>query len=267
MPKFALKHINKWPKRKTTKIKLLSPAEAAPQLILIDSRLKVRYGVSRLGNPSDPLDDLIFIILSSRTRGIVYQEIFGLIKRKYSSWDRILKIGPDDLEKHLRRGGLSRKKAGQIYQILSILKERCGEVSLDVLNEMSDGEAEKFLINLPGIGLKTARCVLMYALGRQVFPVDAHIIRILSYFGLINSNIRPEYAQDALQNIVPKGLRYSLHVNLVTHGRETCIPGHPLCGRCVLRDICPMAQIFEDARTARNRTLSKQVACDSNYFN
>jgi endonuclease III len=91
---------------------------------------------------------------------------------------------------------------------------------------------------LPGVGVKTARCVMLYSLDRKVFPVDTHSIRLFENLGIISSPLRFEYAQDPLQQLVPLDLRYSLHVNAVAHGRETCVPRAPKCDVCPIADLC-----------------------------
>lgn len=103
---------------------------------------------------------------------------------------------------------------------------------------MNTDALEAYLAGLPGVGLKTARCVMMYALDRAVFPVDTHCMRLFVNLGLMEGRMRFEYAQDLLQDAVPAEIRKPLHVNAVAHGRETCIPRFERCDRCVIADLC-----------------------------
>jgi endonuclease III len=207
----------------------------------IEERLRERYQSPRLGNPEDPLDDLVFILLSGRTRGVVHEGIYGELKYRFPDWSSALVAGVEGVARVIERAGLGRKKAEQIVRLLGELQSRFGRPTLAPLTDMSDAEAEALLTSLPGVGVKTARCVLMYTLDRRLFPVDAHALRILGYFGLVSPDVRQEYAQDPLQDVVPEELRYSLHVNLVAHGRETCLPARPRCADCCLRLVCPQS--------------------------
>src|SRR5689334_25040180 len=103
---------------------------------------------------------------------------------------------------------------------------------------MDSETLESYLAGVPGVGLKTARCVMMYALDRAVFPVDTHCMRLFVNLGLIEGRMRFEYAQDLLQDAVPAEIRRTLHVNTVAHGREVCVPRSEKCERCVLVDLC-----------------------------
>jgi endonuclease III len=226
----------------TTDASVPSGREVSSLLLKIDRRLSRQYKSPRLGNPKGPLDDLVFILLSARTRGVVHERIYGQLKAAYPTWSGALKAGEGRLSKVLKDAGLSKKKGAQIFRILKTLNERFGEPSLDHLQDLSNDEVEKFLCNLPGVGKKTARCVMLCTLDRAVFPVDVHVLRILSYFGLVNPRVRLEYAQDPLQKIVPPRIRYSLHVNLVAHGRDLCRPRAHNCVECPLRDLCPQRE-------------------------
>src|ERR1700685_1581963 len=144
----------------------------------ICAALEQRYGTSRLGNPRDPLDDLIYIILSTRTRHSSFGSIYKTLKATFSCWDELLPKHRRKLERILAPGGLGRLKARQILEILSTLRKRYGRSTLAPLSTMSDSDVEMFLTTLPGVGVKVAKCVMMYTLGRRVLPVDIHVHRI-----------------------------------------------------------------------------------------
>lgn len=126
--------------------------------------------------------------------------------------------------------------------IVERLIKHFGRPTLTPLKKMSDEECERFLTGLPGIGKKAARCVMLYSLDRQVFPVDAHCWRISGRLGWINdkqndTNIT-DSAMDHLQYIIPPALRFSLHVNMVSHGRKICSARAPRCRECVIAAFC-----------------------------
>lgn len=248
---------------RTTDARVPSPSSAEETLRTIEVRLRKQYKSPRLGNPKNPLDDLVFVLLSSRTQGIVHERLYRNLKRAFPTWSRALKAGSKALSPVIARGGLGRKKANQIHKILRTLNTQFGSPTLRSLSRKPDSQLEDFLTRLPGVGAKTARCVMMYAFGRKVFPVDAHVLRILGYFGLVNSEVRQEYAQDPLQKIVPPDIRYSLHVNLVAHGRGTCLPSRPRCEDCSLNDICPASSVRHGEH--RERVLYGSADADLDF--
>ena len=215
--------------------------------------LSKEYGDPRLHNKSNPLDELIFIILSAKTVESSYLRTYKALRRAFPAWSGILKATPGTVAREIEVGGLAAKKESQIRSLLEAIRRRTGKVSLSFLFEATDHQAEAFLTSLPGVGLKTARCVLMYSLGRTVFPVDTHVRRVLSRLGAIEFERLTDGVQDSIQAEVPK-IRYLLHVNLVAHGRAICRARDPLCDRCVLSDVCLYySERKGDSPTARNR--------------
>jgi len=214
----------------------------------ICSALKRRYGTSRLGNPSDPLDDLIYIILSTRTRQLSLGATYRTLKGTFLTWDTLLPKHRRKLERILAPGGLGRLKARQIVEILSSLRKAYGHATLAPLSKMSDSDAELFLTSLPGVGLKVAKCVMMYTLRRQVLPVDIHVHRIAKRIGL-QTKKRPDTSQQLIETAVPPELRYSFHVNAIAHGREVCLSQRPRCDVCVIARWCAYYQRQDKRRT------------------
>jgi endonuclease III len=197
-----------------------------------------KYGLPFHGNKINPLDEVIYIILSSQTDEDKYQFVFNLLKKKYPSWKNITASDEIRLRQLIRPAGLSNAKAKYIIELLKKLDSDLGKRSLSFLKNLPDDEAEKYLISLSGIGVKSARCVLMYSLGRQVFPVDTHNFRVLNRLGAIDLPQPIRRWHNKIQDIIPEHLRFSLHVTLVSHGREICKAGRPLCELCPLNQIC-----------------------------
>jgi endonuclease III len=209
----------------------------------VDRRLRRRYRTAPLGNLPDPLDELIFIQLSIRTREGAYTSTFEALHRKVGGdWAGLVDIDPQELVPVIESGGMGRVKVERIRQQLAAIRERFGRVSLAPLKSLSDREAEEILLALPGVGPKAARCVLLYSLERDVFPVDSHCLRIFRRLGLVEETLDRKKAHDVVQDMVPPPIRHSLHVNMVHHGRDLCRPAIPRCPECPLIDLCPTGQ-------------------------
>jgi len=136
-------------------------------------------------------------------------------------------------------GGLQNQKSAAAKEIVRRLVEDFGRPTLSPLKKMSDEDCEKFLTSLPGVGKKVARCVMLYSLNRQVFPVDAHCWRIAKRLNWVAINNNPTTKNmDDLQEQIPPELRFSLHVNMVSHGRKICVARSPKCRECVIDAFC-----------------------------
>ncbi len=200
--------------------------------------LAARYGTPRLGNKREPVSEIVFIILSARTRGTEHQAAFRRLRKEFGTWAAVRDAPLRRIQQAIQKAGLSRIKARQIREVLRRVTRDFGRLSSAPLRRLDDASLEHYLSSLPGLGIKSARCVMLYSLDRKVFPVDTHCMRLFENLGIIGSPLRFEYGQDPLQNLVPLDLRYSLHVNAVAHGRETCIPGAPHCESCVIAHLC-----------------------------
>jgi endonuclease III len=127
---------------------------------------------------------------------------------------------------------------------------------LDHLRELGDTEAERSLMKLPGLSWKGARCVMLYGLMRDVFPVDSNTLRILKRTGVVRADAvyRRRELHDAIQALVQTPRRRLLHVNLVVHGQQTCLPLVPKCANCRLSELCPQRGVTRSAvRSMRRR--------------
>ena len=207
-------------------------------LLLANEFLSAAYRTPRLGNKRHPVSELIFIILSARTRANEHEAAFRRLRRQFHTWKRVRDAPVQELQHAIRSAGLSRIKARQIQALLRRLTDDFRSLSGHALRSMPTTDLEEYLLSLPGVGLKTARCVMLYSLDREVFPVDTHCMRLFHNLGLTPRRMRFERAQGPLQSLVPTSIRYSLHVNTVAHGRRTCLPRAPRCGTCPIRSIC-----------------------------
>ncbi len=216
--------------------------------------LAVLYGNPTLGNKPDPTDELVYILLARHTREGAYQQAFDLLKKRFATWDDLLDAPRGEVEKLVYSGGLSGKKTSALYASLGKLRETFGRCTLDPAREWPDDRLEAFLCDLPEVQRKSAYCIMLYAFGRQVFPADTHVGRVLSRLGpyrelgLSLAGLDHKKLQRLLADLVPPNLRYSLHVNLVAHGRAVCRSPRPLCERCDLRNFCHYYRTREAVR-------------------
>ncbi len=205
--------------------------------------LKKRYRDFNHYNLKDPLDELLFIICSTKTGEASYRSTFQSLKEAFPTHLRIAEAPAEYIARPIVSGGLSNQKAKAIRDLFDVLMGKFGEPTLEPLRKMSDKDAEAFLLSLPGVGKKVARCVLMYSLGRQVFPVDTHCWRIARRLGWVRPTQKDRHCaprdMDRLQSKIPPELRYSLHVNMISLGREICTASSPKCKECPLAAWCP----------------------------
>lgn len=219
----------------------------AARLKLVFRDTSVAYDSQGLGNKPDPLDELVFIILTTMTQ-YGPMKVFDDLKRQFPTWDGLLRRGAEaNLREVIAVCGLVNQKAPQIIAIAQRLKADFGAVTLLPLHDLSDSDAEAYLLSLPRVGKKVARCVMMYSLGRDVLPVDAHVLRVAQRTGLLPRGISWARAHDAIHEAVPPEARFDLHVGLVQHGRQVCTFKNPRCHECVLKaeDLCPGLKVDE----------------------
>ena len=225
--------------------------------------LSLLYGTPRLGNKEDPVDELVYIILARKTREGAYQDTYKKLKHAFPSWDRLLSAPRRRVEKLVYSGGLAAKKTDSLFGALGRLKETFGTCTLGPASDWSDAELSQFLCSLPEIEEKSAYCVMMYSFDREVFPVDTHVGRVLTRLGpyrelgLDLEGLDHKQLQRVLSDLVPPNLRYSLHVNLLAHGREVCTAQRPKCEQCELRNFCATyrRKVVSDARASDAPTV------------
>ena len=208
------------------------------------ARLKARYHSPTLNNKSDPLDELVFILLSQMTNSVSYERVYDRVKSVIPDWNQLLKLPLSTIENLILDAGLFRHRATRLKQIAVRLNQDFGTVSLDSLFDYDDERAQSYLMSLPGIGMKSAKCILMYSLGRQVLPVDTHSARVAYRLGLVAS-YEHSLVDKELSVIVPPELRFDYHVNAIAHGRAICRARRPRCERCVLLSLCQFGRKFK----------------------
>ena len=184
------------------------------------------------------LDEVVATVLSQHTSDINSERAFAQLKDRFPSWEQVAGAPPDLLADAIRCGGIADQKARRIQQILAAIEEREGSLSLGRLYDLDDAAVEAYLLSLPGVGPKTAACVLAFAMGRPAFPVDTHVHRVAIRLGWIPASTTADKAHQLLAPRIPPELRYDLHVALIGHGRAVCRAQRPRCEVCVVRDLC-----------------------------
>lgn len=214
------------------------------RLLEIVSVLDDTYGRPVLEPRLPPVDELIFTVLSQNTADVNTVRTFAALKERFPDWRAARDADVADIEAAISLGGLARTKAPRITAILQALSESGGEPDLALLDTMDDRAAVRYLTALPGVGPKTAACVLLFSLGRPVMPVDTHVYRVARRLGLIPAGMSVEQAHDVLTEMAgaPDARQvFAAHVGLVRHGRRICHARRPRCGECPLAPLCPSA--------------------------
>ncbi|GAA4003371.1 endonuclease III [Deinococcus rubellus] len=216
---------------------------------------------------AEPTDGLIGTILSQQNTAAITRRQFDALKAAYPIWEAALADGPDGIEAVLKAagGGLSRVKSHYIFQVLERLENTRGTLSLKDTREMDDAQVRALLESLPGVGMKTASCVLLFDLARPAMPVDTHIWRISRRLELTPGTWNAVKVEKWFDEVLPRTwqARYTFHVAAIRHGRETCKAQRPRCEACVLSGLCPSAGIFLNEavnKAASGRRSRKQKA-------
>ncbi len=191
-------------------------------------------------NPT-PLDAIIGTILSQNTNDKNSYQAYRNLKDNFKNWDELTLLKPSQIEKYIRIAGLGKQKSKSIYELLQSLKKQEKSVSLDHIKTKNDSEILEELTSYNGVGVKTASCVLLFSLGRNICPVDTHVHRTLNRIGLVKTNSPGKTFYKILDKI-PENTAHSFHTNLIRLGREICKPANPNCLICPLLKICKYEQ-------------------------
>lgn len=236
---------------------------ARERLPLILQRLRRSYGRLSHSRRGDPLDSLIGTVLSQNTTDANSGRAFERLKERFPTWEQVLDARPRDIARAIRSGGLGDIKSRRIKQILRRVERDHGRLSLSFLRRMPAGDARRYLTDLPGVGPKTAACVVLFSLGKPVFPVDTHVLRVSTRLGVLPRGSTLERAHEIYAALLdcddPEGTTWdreamlNLHLGLVRHGREVCKAGRPRCRVCTLRELCPRVGVAEPAAVGEGR--------------
>jgi len=217
----------------------------------IRDRLRLVYGVPQAKPHGHPIAELILTVLSQSTNDRNRDVAYLALREQFATWEEVRDAPVDEVEEAIRPGGISKVKSARIKSILRAISDTApahapdldpdDSLSLGWLAGQPVDEAQRYLTSLPGVGRKTAACVLLFALGMRDVPVDTHVSRVGTRLGLFRLGARFEEMHDVMLEITPPGEELELHLNLLHHGRRTCFARRPACLDCALQRMCPSA--------------------------
>jgi endonuclease-3 len=232
-------------------------APARARVVRIRERLRAVYGTPLMKPHHDPIGELVLTVLSQSTNDRNRDVAFLRLRERFGGpridW-RLVRDAPlAEVEAAIRPGGISKVKSARIQAILRAIGDEHGgapdhpphELSLDWLDGVPLAVARDYLLALPGVGRKTAACVLLFSYGLRDVPVDTHVSRVGTRLGLLRAGAPFEELHDQMLALTPPGQELELHVNLLRHGRRTCHARGPDCAGCALARMCPSRDLFQ----------------------
>lgn len=216
----------------------------------VNEKLEAAYGRPQWRQHLPPLDELVSTILSQSTSDTNRDKGFYALKERYAAWEDLLDAPVDEIVAAIRPAGLANQKGPRIQNALRFIQDERGVLSIDFLADLPVDEARAWLVRIKGVGIKTASIVLLFSFGKPVFPVDTHVHRITRRLGLIGPKDSADKAHHLLESIGDPQTFYTLHLNLIHHGRTVCLARNPRCERCVLQEEC---DYFRDLQGVTNR--------------
>jgi len=202
-------------------------------------RFRREYGRRGWRSSGDPVSVLMGTILSQNTNSTNSSAGFRRLREDFPTWDEVADAPVRSIERCIRTSGLGKTKAPRMRSILREIRSARAAIDLNFLKELDSTEALDYLTRFKGVGAKTALCVLLFAFGMKVFPVDTHIRRIAIRLGVIGPDTSLEAANRALGPLVAPQDRYEMHVLTIAHGREVCLKRKPRCEQCCILEFCP----------------------------
>jgi endonuclease-3 len=219
---------------------LVSRAEWRPparaRVARIRERLAEVYGVPVREPHGDPLAELVLTVLSQSTNDRNRDIAYLRLRDRFPSWEAVRDAPVEEIEEAIRPGGISKVKSARIQAILRAIGD---SLDLSWMRDAPVAESRAYLCGLPGVGRKTAACVLLFAYGLRDVPVDTHVSRVGTRLGLFREGAPFEELHDTMLEITPRGEELEFHVNMLRHGRRTCHARRPACGECALLRMCP----------------------------
>jgi len=203
---------------------------------------KIRYLYKR-----DPLSELLDTILSQRTKNRDSAQAFTNLIERFGTWEKVRDAPVEAVLQAIKPSTWPEQKAPRLQQILKLITERHGKLSLDFLAEMNVSDAREWLEKLPGVGPKSSAATLSFSNMRaRALPVDSHHFRVAIRLGIIDAKIGEGKANRVLENLLPASFTakevFDNHQVMMRHGQQVCFYYNPECTKCVLLDLCTTGQ-------------------------
>ncbi len=208
------------------------------RVVRVRERLREIYGIPLMQPHGRPIAELVLTVLSQSTNDRNRDIAYLRLRERYPTWEQVRDAPVGAVEEAIRPGGISKVKSVRIQAILRAISER-HELSLDWLPRVPLEQARSYLVSLPGVGRKTAACVLLFSYGLGEVPVDTHVSRVGMRLRLLRPGAPFHELHDQMLALTPAGEELELHVNLLRHGRRTCHARVPACTACALARMCP----------------------------
>tara|TARA_B100000700_G_scaffold331758_1_gene468091 strand:+ start:23014 stop:23685 length:672 start_codon:yes stop_codon:yes gene_type:complete len=204
------------------------------------------YNLAPQQNSNAPLFELVLTLLSQHTSDHNSGRAMNQLINKFNSWDDLISAPLKDIEDAIRPGGLAPTKSKRLQKLLIEVKRRQPDWDLNFLRDLSIFDAKKWLISLPGVGPKTAACVLLFSLNIPALPVDTHVGRVSKRLGFANNKLSNDELHDVLEKKIKPDQIYLFHMSLIQHGRRICHSRKPECHKCPLLKNCPQIDVRID---------------------
>ena len=214
----------------------------ADRVARIRARLRETYGIPQRRPHGDPVAELVLTVLSQSTNDRNRDTAYFRLRDRFGAWEAVRDAPLDEVEEAIRPGGISKVKSKRIQDILRAI-EPDGPLDLSFLETASVPEGHAYLTALPGVGRKTAACVLLFTWNKRDVPVDTHVGRVATRLHLLRHGAGSEEQHDVMTSITPPGAELEFHINLLRHGRRTCHAQRPRCAACSLRLMCPERRV------------------------
>lgn len=222
------------------------------RVVRVRERLRDVYGAPLMRPHGHPIAELVLTVLSQSTNDRNRDVAYLRLRRRFPTWEAVRDAPVGEVEEAIRPGGISKVKSARIQAILRAIgadaRDPRHALSLDWLERAPLAQARDYLVALPGVGRKTAACVLLFAYGLREVPVDTHVSRVGARLGLLRAGVPFEELHDQMLALTPPGQELELHVNLLRHGRRTCQARAPDCAGCALARMCPSRELFRAPR-------------------
>jgi len=223
-------------------------APSRARVARLRARLAELYGVPVQQPHGDGLAELVLTVLSQSTNDRNRDVAYLRLRERFDSWEAVRGAPLQEVEEAIRPGGISKVKSARIQAILRAIGD---PLDLGWMRDAPVADSQAYLCALPGVGRKTAACVLLFAFGLRDVPVDTHVSRVGTRLGLLRPKAPFEERHDAMLSLTPPGAELELHINLLRHGRRTCHAQRPRCPDCALARMCPSSRLGLERPVAR----------------